>query len=73
VLTQQAGTKEKEDRKKGVGRQRRGAVKKAFRGRVKLDLMVIGANKPISVMVVKVEVGDITASHCQQALRRADA
>eukprot|EP00729_Bicosta_minor_P014303 gene14303-6433_t len=31
-----------------------GGVKRAFRGRVKLEVMVIGVDKPISVMVVKV-------------------
>jgi hypothetical protein len=40
--------------KKGGGPNRRGGVKRAFRGRVKLEVMVIGPDKPISVMVVKV-------------------
>lgn len=40
--------------KRGGGPNRRGGVKRAFRGRVKLEVMVIGPDKPISVMVVKV-------------------
>ena len=39
--------------KKGIGR--RGAVKKAFRGRLKMSIVAIGPDKPISLLVVKVE------------------
>jgi len=40
--------------KRGNGPNRRGGVKRAFRGRVRIEVMVIGPDKPISVMVVKV-------------------
>eukprot|EP00729_Bicosta_minor_P008444 gene8444-8919_t len=40
--------------KRGNGPNRRGGVKRAFRGRVRIEVMVIGPDKPISIMVVKV-------------------
>lgn len=58
IIRVKSEAKEKElaakgQRKAGIGR--RGALKKANRGRLQLDLMVIGADKEYSVLLIKLD------------------
>jgi len=47
------------------GMKRQGAVKKAFRGRLKIKAMVVGPDKPISVLLVTVEAArDLEPEMC---------
>ena len=47
------------------GMKRHGAVKRAFRGRLKIKAMVVGPDKPISVLLVTVEAArDLEPEMC---------